>query len=454
MESTPVATKPPNESTYILEGQQSVEDSTVHNDTEQLLEDDSRGQKKSSLAYASFNYINSIIGSGVIGIPYAFSESGFGIGLVLLTVVALMTDYSLVLMVRSGHLSGSFTYQGIMQAAFGKPGYFVLSALQFLYPFIAMISYNVVVGDTLTKVVINVYHQESVFASRPFVIGMANIFVTAPLCLYRELEKLSKISFASLVCVGFILIAVTARIEPLLEVVPPGEWTVVNKDMLPAIAIMAFAFMCHHNTFLVYSSIKDGNQQLWNKVTHISVTTSYIVTLLFGIAGYATFKQFSQGDLLENYCWDDALINVARVMFCFTILLTYPIEFLVTRDVIQNIMSAYSLCLDYPKAVHYGLTISLIFSTYLLSLTTDCLGIVLELNGILAAVPMAYVLPAIIYLKLEEGGCLAYEKAPAIALALAGTLCAVAGFASLITNFHSAASCSHGHIMQYCNITN
>lgn len=53
----------------------------------------------SSLSQTSFNYINSIVGSGVIGIPYALVRAGFGVGLILLLFVAVITDYSLRLMV-------------------------------------------------------------------------------------------------------------------------------------------------------------------------------------------------------------------------------------------------------------------------------------------------------------------------------------------------------------------
>lgn len=57
------------------------------------------GETLSSLPQASFNYINSIVGSGVIGIPYAFHRAGFGLGFLLLILVAYITDYSLILMV-------------------------------------------------------------------------------------------------------------------------------------------------------------------------------------------------------------------------------------------------------------------------------------------------------------------------------------------------------------------
>ena len=70
------------------------------------------------------------------GIPYALHQAGFGLGLMLLVLVAVVTDYSLVLMVRSGHLSGAYSYQGLTEAAFGKVGFILLSFLQFIYPFI------------------------------------------------------------------------------------------------------------------------------------------------------------------------------------------------------------------------------------------------------------------------------------------------------------------------------
>ncbi len=47
----------------------------------------------------------------MIGIPYALAEAGFGLGLLLLLLVAGLTDYSLRLMVRAAHLSGTTSYQ-------------------------------------------------------------------------------------------------------------------------------------------------------------------------------------------------------------------------------------------------------------------------------------------------------------------------------------------------------
>jgi len=39
------------------------------------------------------------------------------------------------------------------------------------------------------------------------------------------------------------------------------------------------------------------------------------------------------GDILENYCYSDDLVNVARVLFAVAVMLTYPVECFVTREV-------------------------------------------------------------------------------------------------------------------------
>lgn len=107
---------------------------------------------RTSLNHIGLNYINSILGSGIVGIPYALHKAGFGFGLFLLVSLAVVTDYSLSLLVKSANLAGVTSYQDLVHVAFGKPGFYLLTLLQFIYPFIAMISYNVIIGDTVTKV--------------------------------------------------------------------------------------------------------------------------------------------------------------------------------------------------------------------------------------------------------------------------------------------------------------
>ncbi|XP_039956254.1 putative sodium-coupled neutral amino acid transporter 11 isoform X2 [Bactrocera tryoni] len=408
------------------------------------------GDALSSLPQASFNYINSIVGSGVIGIPYALHRAGFVLGLILLILIAYITDYSLILMVRCGHICGRFSYPGIMEAAY------------------AMISYNVVVGDTLSKVLVRFFPSwgTSMRAVRLGVVFFVTIGVVVPLCLYKNVSRLARASFISLACVVFILFAVIVKLlSGDYTVADSAEsWRFANIDLIPATGIMVFAFMCHHNTFLVYQSMRNATLERWEKVTHISIGFALAVAALFGIAGYSTFRALSQGDLLENYCWNDDLMNFSRVLFSISILLTFPIECFVSREIVRAFVHRFvlkepisELTLDKDPNLEKGadideygktITLAIVFSAFIISPLTDCLGSVLELNGLLAAIPLAYILPGLAYIQMESHSLFSREKLPALGLVVFGTIVTIMGVAVLLPGL--MGDCRADVVMDYC----
>lgn len=52
---------------------------------------------------------------------------------------------------------------------------------------------------------------------------------------------------------------------------PADAYKFFQPDILSAVGIIAFAFMCHHNTFLIYQSMEDSSFEKWERVTHFSV---------------------------------------------------------------------------------------------------------------------------------------------------------------------------------------
>ena len=77
-----------------------------------------------------------------------------------------------------------------------------------------MISYNVIVGDTLTKVLIyfTAVRSETLEIQREAVVLLATFFVTLPLSLYRNVARMAKISFLSLISIGFIMLSILIRL--------------------------------------------------------------------------------------------------------------------------------------------------------------------------------------------------------------------------------------------------
>ncbi|XP_041365404.1 putative sodium-coupled neutral amino acid transporter 11 [Gigantopelta aegis] len=446
------------EGTYILGHSQTLSDfseTSSISDTRHLVEDKDDGKPRSNMPMTSFNFINSIIGSGIIGIPFALRQAGFGLGIILVIGVALITDFSIFLLIEAGHLSNTDTYQDMVLVAFGRPGFYILTVLQFVYPFIAMVSYNVIIGDTVTKFVLWCGGEgetlaHSVLGNRQFIIFLSTLFITLPLSLYKNIVKLGKWAFLSIVLIVFILISIIVKLAIFAKDIPPtpDAWQFANINITQAIAIMAFAYMCHHNTFLIHSSLENPTHERWGFVTHFSVLFAMVMLLVLGIVGYVSFTGLTQGDLLENYCHDDILMNVARVAFAVTIMLTYPVECFVTRDVIEN--AVFPSNPDPPMWRHVTITILIVFFTAVVSMATDCLGIVLELNGTIAAAPLAYIIPAVCVIRLRQEAFLSRGNIGPILVALFGICVCVIGFIMAMVNLAKGLTCSHGQEMPYC----
>ncbi|XP_063964342.1 putative sodium-coupled neutral amino acid transporter 11 [Lytechinus pictus] len=268
-----------------------------------------------------------------MGIPYAFMKAGLPLGLILLVVICGITDYSLRLMITIGELTGTKTYAEMTESALGIPGYYALSVVQFVYPFIAMIGYNIIIGDTITKVFASILAETNVLANRYFVISIVTVLFNLPVSLYKNVTKLVKIAVVSLVLLVFIMIIVIVRLATMDVPHTEGAWAFGKPTFFESIGIIMFAFICQHNSFLVYDSLEQATSSRWAKVTHISVFGAGIMCAVIGICGYVTFTGHTQGDLLENYCYNDVLVNIARVFFAVTIMCTFPLECFVCREV-------------------------------------------------------------------------------------------------------------------------
>ncbi|XP_054978300.1 putative sodium-coupled neutral amino acid transporter 11 isoform X1 [Sorex araneus] len=419
-------------------------------DRETLLSEQKKGKTCRQFA-AVFNVVNSIIGSGIIGLPYSVKQAGFPLGILLLFWVSYVTDFSLVLLIKGGTLSGTDTYQSLVNKTFGFPGYLFLSILQFLYPFIAMISYNIITGDILSKVFQRIpeVDPENIFTGRHFIIVLTTVTFTLPLSLYRDIAKLGKISLISTLLTTLILGIVMTRAVSLGPYIffsrPKTEdaWVFAKPNAIQAVGVMSFAFICHHNCFLVYGSLEDPSVAKWSRIIHVSTAISLFICILFATCGYLTFTGFTQGDLFENYCRNDDLVTFGRFCYGVTIILTYPIECFVTREVIANVFFNGNLSLVF----HTIITVVIITVATVVSLLIDCLGIVLELNGVLCATPLIFIIPSACYLKLSEEPRTHLDKIMSCVMLSFGAVVLCAGFVMAVTN---PQDCTHGQEMFYC----
>ncbi|KZT70955.1 hypothetical protein DAEQUDRAFT_724705 [Daedalea quercina L-15889] len=356
------------------------------------------------------NMANSILGAGIIGLPYAVRQAGFVTGLILLVVLCAVTDWTIRLIVINAKLSGRNSYIDIMNHCFGPSGRAAVSFFQFAFAFGGMCAFGIIIGDTIPHVIRSVFPTLftipvlSLLTKRQFVIALCTICISYPLSLHRTIDKLARASFLALVGMVTIVVSVlveSPRVPPELKGDPSKRFTVLGPGVFQAIGVISFAFVCHHNSLLIYGSLRTPTLDRFAKVTHISTALSLVSCLTLAISAYVVFTDRTQGNILNNFAGDDTVINVARFCFGLNMFTTLPLELFVCREVIEQYFFAHE---PFSMQRHVFFTTALICSSMIIALVTCDLGVMLEITGGASATALAFIFPAACYLRLADLG--------------------------------------------------
>ncbi|KAF9887882.1 hypothetical protein FE257_009542 [Aspergillus nanangensis] len=362
---------------------------------------------RSGMRMAFMNMANSIIGAGIIGQPYALRQAGMVMGIILLVLLTGVVDWTIRLIVVNSKLSGADSFQATMQQCFGKKGLIAISLAQWAFAFGGMIAFCIIVGDTIPHVLSSLFPslREMSFlwllTDRRAIIVLLVLAISYPLSLYRDIAKLAKASTLALLSMLVIVIAVLTQgfrvpSESRGEV---KSLLIVNSGFFQAVGVISFAFVCHHNSLLIYGSLKKPTLDRFAKVTHYSTAISLLLCLTMAISGCLFFGSKTQGNVLNNFPSDNILVNIARLCFGLNMLTTLPLEAFVCRSV----MTTYYFP-DEPFNLgrHLIFTSALVVSSMIVSLITCDLGAVFELIGATSAAALAYIFPPLCYIKLSN----------------------------------------------------
>ncbi|KAL2117108.1 hypothetical protein VTJ04DRAFT_9276 [Mycothermus thermophilus] len=368
-----------------------------------------RARPKSSLPAAFMNMANSIIGAGIIGQPYAMRQAGLLSGVILLVVLTVVVDWTIRLIVVNAKLSGAGSFQGTVERCFGRTGLIAISLAQWAFAFGGMVAFGVIVGDSIPSVLRAIWPGLKdmpvlgLLADRRAVIVVFTLGVSYPLALYRDIAKLAKASTLALLSMAVIVatVVVQGALAPAEERGELKDWKmlVINDGIFQAIGVISFAFVCHHNSLLIYGSLEKPTIDRFARVTHFSTGISMLACLLLALSGFLTFGDRTQGNVLNNFSQDNTMVNVARLCFGLNMLTTLPLEAFVCREVMLNY---YFPGEPFNMNLHLIFTSSLVFSAMVLSLLTCDLGTVFDLVGGTSAAAMAYILPPLCYVKLTK----------------------------------------------------
>jgi sodium-coupled neutral amino acid transporter 11 len=298
----------------------------------------------------------------------------------------------------------------------------------------------------------------SLLTNRQFVIALCTACVSFPLSLHRSIDKLSRASALALASMGVIVCCVLVRAPQVpaeLRGDPAKRFTLVGPGLVPAAGVISFAFVCHHNSMLIFGALRTPTLDRFARVTHTSAALALVACATLAVAAYSVFTDKTRGNVLNNFAPDDPWINLARFCFGLNMFTTLPLELFVCREVgraraprtaaharprrsssstfSRASRSARSATSSSPprscsrrRGVRTRARPALASPAHpcphAVALVTCDLGAMLELTGGVSATAFAFVFPSVCYLSLAGRGrpWHARAKLPAAACAAFG----------------------------------
>ncbi|XP_034259689.1 sodium-coupled neutral amino acid transporter 4-like [Pantherophis guttatus] len=160
-----------------------------------------------SFGISAFNLSNAIMGSGILGLSYAMANTGIVLFIILLFSVALMSLYSVHLLLKTAKEGGSLIYEKLGEKAFGWPGKigaFVSLTMQNIG---AMSSYLFIIKYELPEVIRAFLGLEDNsgewYLNGNYLVIFVSIGIILPLSLLKNLGYLGYTSGFSLTCMVF-----------------------------------------------------------------------------------------------------------------------------------------------------------------------------------------------------------------------------------------------------------
>uniref|UniRef100_A0A3Q3K6H4 Amino acid transporter transmembrane domain-containing protein n=1 Tax=Monopterus albus TaxID=43700 RepID=A0A3Q3K6H4_MONAL len=365
---------------------------------------------KTSFGMSVFNLSNAIMGSGILGLAYAMSNTGIVLFLFLFFCIACLSCYSIHLLLRSAGVVGIRAYEQLGLRAFGHTGKILAAVVITLHNIGAMSSYLFIVKSELPLVIQAFLGQttssDDWFFNGNYLIVVVTICIILPLALMKHLGYLGYTSGFSLSCMVFFLSAVSlwvlTRALLILSRHSACEVTFLSLDLQTAYAIpiVAFAFVCHPEVLPIYTELSNPTKRRMQNIGNVSILGMFIMYFLTAIFGYLTFYGNTEAELLHTYSKVDPLdilILCVRLAVLMAVTLTVPVVlFPIRRAILQLLFPGK----PFHWLRHIAIAITLLCVVNLLVILVPNIRDIFGITGATTAPSLIFILPGLFYIRI------------------------------------------------------
>lgn len=318
---------------------------------------------RATIKSGSINLLNTIIGAGILAMPYGLKNNGLLFGCILIIWSSLTSSMGLYLQNKVAKYTGqrgSVSYFSLSQLTYPNLSILFDSAI-LIKCFGVGVSYLVVIGDLMPKIVESLVgggniNLDSLLMARNFWITIFMIVIVTPLSYLKKLDSLKYTSILALFSVGYLICLVVAHYFTTPTTPPSGGGggddddivyhyigPISLKSTLSSFPIFVFAYTCHQNMFAIINELKpsdtDGSQtRQSNLIIRNAISIACLSYLIVGIFGYLTFGNSVNANIITMYPHNSISSLIGRLCIVVMVSLSFPLQCHPCRGSINHVI--------------------------------------------------------------------------------------------------------------------
>lgn len=370
---------------------------------------------------AVFNISTTMVGAGIMSIPATMKVLGIIPGLLVIVLVAVITDLTVEFMLRCTSSGKAVTYAGMVGESFGSVGSLAVKICVITTNLGVLIVYFIILGDVLCGNDINGDTHLGIlqqwfgihwWTCRAFALLIVALFIMLPLVMLRRVDSLKYSSALSiLLALVFVVICSSMALHALwsgktqsVRILPDFS-QVTALDLFTTVPIFVTGFGFHVNVHPIRAElVKPTDMSI---AVRLSLLICVAIYFAIGFFGYLLFGESIMPDVLINFDQNSdssigrLLDDVVRLSYALHLALVFPIMNYSLRANIDELLFSKKnkppLALDTPRFV--SLTLVLLAFTYLLAVAIPNVWYFFQFLGSTTIPCLSFLFPAAIILR-------------------------------------------------------
>lgn len=386
---------------------------------------------------------NTILGSGTLAVPFAIASSGWLLGNLVMLAIALITRYSVFLLLSASDLAGAHcakTYESLGHYTMGAFGT-RLAEFTFIFGgFGTLVSYFIFITDLFTAIF------DVAPAHKWIVTVVCWGCVILPLSLSRRLGKLRMASVLAILSITYVVAFVFVAFL-VVDTSTTLDFSRIQAVRLEpgsvyTVTLLIAAFACHNTALPVYDELRDRSIQRMNRAVAGAIAIAFVLYETIGLFGYLQFADDTRDNILLNFSPDyvSAIpsirvpLLVGRTCMALALLLTTPVAMWPFRSCLLSvILRVKNNGVQTPS--HAATTKEYVLTTIasqmlilLCSVFVPSVKIPLSIVGSVSGSLLIFIMPSLFFLLQSPHPFLSWPHRGPLLMLAAGACVGVLGF--------------------------